>query len=277
MDDLSQDVQGTPSSAPVGDPPHSGTAPDQGAAVGSPPRSPSPQQDSEGVRRRIDQLTARHRASEARNTDLQRQLDELRASDRKRMDQVASAFGINQPDPQQAELRNELLGVLGLKPDVLDLLSDGDRLKKLLDLEQRWPEVEEFRNHYFSSMGSDQLREVDREIAEEYGVEGLDPDKSQIAAQLYVAWIEPRPDRVQRYNQRDPKLVKEYRAWYRTHFADPFRRSSAVEQTARAAAARRLPPGGDGGVIGRTAAEPPAGDIEARAKLAFQRLAESKV
>lgn len=276
MTEATQDVTGAPSSASE-EPSHSGhpsSDPRGPAGSSAPPRDSF---DTEGVRRRVNELNERYRLADERNRELERQLNELRDSDRKRMDTIASAFGVNREDPQAAALREELISVLGINPKALTVLQEEGRLDKLLALEAKLPEFEQFRDHYFGSMGSDVLREVEREIAEEYGVESLDPDKSNIARQLYTSWIEQRPDRVQRYTMRDPSLVKEYRAWYRANFADPFRRGAVVEQQQRVQGARKAVPGGDGGAVARTSAEPPAGDIEARAKLAFQRLASDKI
>lgn len=200
-------------------------------------------------KRRLNEVIERERRDAAiRIADLERRLAE---TTRPPATPPAQTPPAEPPNPQDDAIRNRLLGLFpDLKhlSDVAKLAARTGDIDATIQANQRYTQAEQ--QYYDAFTGSQLLRLHDSVAAALLGDGKKGSDLSPMAADVlntaFYKWVtnESHPERVQRYDRLDVKLIDEFYAEYRSTFIDPVRRSTSATTQATLEGRPRLPVGG---------------------------------
>jgi hypothetical protein len=96
--------------------------------------------------------------------------------------------------------------------------------------------------HQWERHAQSVLEPIHAAIAQDYGLQNLTPRQARTITQDFIAWVEEKPERAQRYTRGDRSLPTEYLDDYRSGFITPLRVNSGAAAVTAGSRAAGLPP-----------------------------------
>jgi FtsZ-binding cell division protein ZapB len=139
---------------------------------------------------------------------------------------VRALSGVDPINPQEVEANEVRARFSQLYPELAGLTKED--IEAIRELKNRSSELSQTTEHYWQSHGRTMLGSLEKEVAAEFGGDKLTPSQSKVLRAAYVQAAQEDPAFLQRHEDGDETLLKEFAKTFAEDWIKPAQRKAAA-------------------------------------------------